>query len=158
MSVPNDASQIAALPVFWDGRDKLRVLMVTSRDTGRWVMPKGWLMDGKKPWTAAGIEALEEAGAIGTISKIAIGTYRYEKLMDDGQSLLCEVTVYPMIVERLKVRWKERNARKRRWFSPKKAAKLVHEPELTELLCNLPSHFMRHPLARKRVRSKKSLA
>lgn len=53
--------QIAALPVHWDKNGKLRVLMVTSRDRGRWVMPKGWQMDGKKPWRAAEIEALEEA-------------------------------------------------------------------------------------------------
>jgi 8-oxo-dGTP pyrophosphatase MutT (NUDIX family) len=62
------ARQIAALPVHWDKSGKPRVLMVTSRDTGRWVMPKGWLMDGKKPWQAAKIEALEEAGAVGFIS------------------------------------------------------------------------------------------
>ena len=55
----SDARQIAALPIRWDQTGKLRVLMVTSRDTRRWVMPKGWLMDGKTPWHAAEIEALE---------------------------------------------------------------------------------------------------
>ena len=50
--------QIGALPMHWDKKGNLQVLMVTSRDTGRWVMPKGWLMDGKKPWAAAEIEAL----------------------------------------------------------------------------------------------------
>ncbi len=56
------AKQIAALPFHWDKNGKLRVLMVTSRDRGRWVMPKGWTIDGKKPWQAAKLEALEEAG------------------------------------------------------------------------------------------------
>lgn len=131
------ASQIAALPIRWDKAGKLRVLMVTSRDRGRWVMPKGWLMDGKKPWRAAEIEALEEAGATGFISKRAIGTYHYDKVLDDGTHLPCEVTLFPMVVGKLKRRWKERAERKRHWFAPKKAAKMVEEKELSKLLMDL---------------------
>ena len=126
--------QIAALPVHWDKNGKLRVLMVTSRDRGRWVMPKGWQMDGKKPWRAAEIEALEEAGAVGFISDTPIGHYHYDKRLDDGTSTPCRVMLYPMVVEKLKRRWKERKQRKRHWFSPKKAAKLIEEKELSELL------------------------
>ncbi|WP_170608904.1 NUDIX hydrolase [Ruegeria arenilitoris] len=128
------AEQTAALPVHWDNNGKLRVLMVTSRDRGRWVMPKGWTMDGKKPWQAAKIEALEEAGAVGFVSDEQIGTYHYEKRFENGRSVWCRVTVYPMIVEKLKRRWKESNERKRHWFSLAKAAKVVDEPELTDLL------------------------
>lgn len=131
------AEQIAALPVHWDKKGRLRVLMVTSRDRGRWVMPKGWTMDGKKPWQAAKIEALEEAGAVGLISDQPIGSYHYEKRLSKGRSVTCHVTVYPMIVDRLKRRWKERKERKRHWFSPSKAAKLVEEAELSELLLRL---------------------
>lgn len=131
------AKQIAALPVYWDKKGRLRVLMVTSRDTGRWVMPKGWTMDGKKDWKAAQIEALEEAGAVGFVSDKSIGKYRYKKRLDDGEKVKCKVTVYPMIVDKLKRRWKERKERKRHWFSLNKAAKLVQEPELTELLQKL---------------------
>lgn len=126
--------QIAALPVHWDKNGKLRILMVTSRDRGRWVMPKGWQMDGKKPWRAAEIEALEEAGAVGYISDTAIGHYHYDKRMEDGKKIPCRVTLYPMVVGKLKRRWKERKQRRRHWFSPKKAAKLVEEKELSELL------------------------
>lgn len=140
--------QIAALPLRWEKRGKLRVLMVTSRDRGRWVMPKGWQMDGKKPWHAAEIEALEEAGATGFVSKNPIGHYHYDKLMDDGTTVHCRVTLYPMIVETLKHRWKERNQRKRHWFSPRKAAKLVEEKELSTLLRDVaetrkPSAFIK---------------
>ena len=131
------ARQIAALPVRWDRTNKLRVLMVTSRDTGRWVMPKGWLMDGKKPWQAAKIEALEEAGAVGSISDRPIGVYHYDKRLDRRTSVHCRVTVYPMIVDRLNRRWKERKERKRHWFSLRQAAKLVDENELSELLKDL---------------------
>ena len=73
------AEQIAALPIHWDTKGRPRVLMVTSRDTGRWVMPKGWHMDGKKPWNAAKLEALEEAGAVGFVSDRPIGQYHYLK-------------------------------------------------------------------------------
>ncbi|NNK77229.1 MAG: hypothetical protein HKP40_00820, partial [Litoreibacter sp.] len=84
---PEIAEQIAALPVHWDKKGKSRGLMVTSRDTGRWVMPKGWLMDGKKPWHAAKIEALEEAGAVGFISDQPIGACHYKKQLAGGRKV-----------------------------------------------------------------------
>ena len=131
------AKQIAALPFHWDKNGKLRVLMVTSRDRGRWIMPKGWTMDGKKPWQAAKIEALEEAGAVGYVADQAIGAYHYTKNLGKDRSVRCRVTVYPMVVDKLKRRWKERDERKRHWFSLNKAAKLVEEPELSDLLREL---------------------
>ncbi|WP_299767887.1 NUDIX hydrolase [uncultured Tateyamaria sp.] len=133
----HDAEQIAALPLRWDRKNRLRVLMVTSRDRGRWIMPKGWTMDGKKPWQAAKIEALEEAGAVGFVSDQPIGSYHYMKGLAKGQSVLCRVTVYPMIVDKLKRRWKEREERKRHWFSLKEAAKLVEEKALMTMLQDL---------------------
>ena len=144
MSKKKIADQIAALPVYWDKTGRLRVLMVTSRDRGRWVMPKGWLMDGKKPWRAAEIEALEEAGAVGFISKTSIGTYHYSKRVGK-RAIPCRVTVYPMLVEKLKSRWKERKERKRHWFSPKKAAKLVEEKDLSDLLTDLENRPEQQP-------------
>ncbi|WP_240989405.1 NUDIX hydrolase [Salipiger mangrovisoli] len=121
----------------FDKTGKLRVLMVTSRDTGRWVMPKGWEMDGKKPWAAAEIEALEEAGAKGHVGKTEIGFYHYPKRLDDGTELRCRVRVYPLIVDKLSRDWKERKQRKRKWFSPRDAARRVDEPELSDLLLTL---------------------
>ncbi len=129
--------QIAALPIRKDSSGKLRVLMITSRDTGRWVMPKGWTMSGVKPWKAAAIEALDEAGAVGAMSPVMLGVYRYDKIIDDGASIPCKVQVYPMFVEKLKSNWKERDERTRRWFSLKAAAKRVDEPDLSELLMSL---------------------
>lgn len=144
MTEPTD--QIAALPIHYDPKGRVRVLMVTSRDTGRWVVPKGWTMDGKKPWAAAEIEALEEAGATGCISKQPLGVYHYDKLMDDGTPQPCRVTLYPMIVQKLKRRWKERHQRKRHWFSPKSAAKKVHEPELADLILRLENKPKKEPV------------
>ena len=139
------ARQTAAMPIRWDAEGRLRVLMITSRDTGRWVMPKGWLMNGRKPWHAAEIEAMEEAGAVGAISDEPLGTYRYDKRMARGPSVPCEVTVYPMMVRKLKRRWKERAERRRRWFSPRKAAMLVDEPGLSLLLEELVRDAGRRP-------------
>ena len=140
--------QIAALPIRWDKSGKLSVLMITSRDTGRWVMPKGWIMNGKKPWTAAEIEALEEAGAVGSIGSVPLGEYHYRKMLDDGTVVPVRVTLYPMIVERLKKRWKERDDRTRRWFSLKGAARRVDEPELSRLLLALSKNPRKQPVIR----------
>ncbi|MDF0598528.1 NUDIX hydrolase [Psychromarinibacter halotolerans] len=147
------AEQIAALPLRYSGKGELQVLMVTSRETGRWVMPKGWTMDGKKPWAAAEIEALEEAGAKGRISRRAIGDYHYDKVLDDGSTVLCRVRVYPMIVQKLKRDWKERKQRKRRWFSARSAAKSVHEPELSELLRRIDRKPKKDPALRELLKA-----
>lgn len=138
-------AQIAALPLRLDGKGNLFVLMVTSRGRKRWIMPKGWQMDGKKPWRAAEIEALEEAGALGRIGTEPIGRYRYDKLLADGTTLPCEVEVFPMLVDRLKRNWKERHERKRHWFKAKAAAKRVDEPELAGLLLSLAEKPRKRP-------------
>ena len=129
--------QVGALPVREDEKGRLRVLLVTSRDTGRWVVPKGWPIDGLTDWTAASIEALEEAGAEGDVASEPLGAYPYAKRLDDGSTKPCEVTLYPLHVSRLRGRWKEMDQRERRWFAPKHAAKKVDEPELGRILQSL---------------------
>ena len=134
--MPRVKEQIAALPVRLNKNGKPRVLLVTSRETRRWVMPKGWPMDGKKPWRAAEIEAMEEAGVVGKISKLPVGEYGYKKrrYRNTSRSVNCNVTLYPMRVEKVLKNWPERNERQRKWFSLKQAAALVKEPALTEIL------------------------
>ena len=144
--MPEIGEQIAALPMRWDKSGTLRILLITSRDTGRWVMPKGWTMDGLKPWAAAEIEALEEAGAKGYISHEAIGIYRYPKIMDNGRIVPCRVRVYPMIVEKLRKDWKERKERTRKWFSVKAAASKVDEQDLSDLLMTLMKKPKKQPV------------
>ncbi|MFY0622369.1 MAG: NUDIX domain-containing protein [Pelagimonas sp.] len=145
--------QIAALPIQWDAKGRMKILMVTSRGTKRWVMPKGWEMDNTKPWDAAAIEAMEEAGAKGTISSEVLGTYRYLKVRDNGKLVPCLVRVYPMLVEELKRDWKERGQRTRKWFSPKTASKLVVEEELSELLLSLHKKPHKQPIIRDLMKS-----
>jgi len=94
-------------------------------------------MDGKKPWRAAEIEAMEEAGVEGKMSKSAIGTYAYKKKLANGSKVNCEVRLFPMKVKNVLKRWPERHERKRRWFTPKGAAKAVKEPELISILESL---------------------
>lgn len=132
MSKPR--KQIAALPIRWNKNGKLRVLLVTSRETRRWVMPKGWPMDGKKPWRAAEIEALEEAGVMGTMSRISVGTYDYKKKLGDGSRTSCRVKLFPMHVTNMRKKWPERHQRRRKWFSVKAAARAVNEPQLVDIL------------------------
>lgn len=148
MMMAKHAKQIAALPMRWTKGGKFQVLMVTSRDTGRWIMPKGWTMNGKKPWAAAEIEALEEAGALGYIGHEVIGQYTYKKKLGKGLSVTCDVDVYPMVVQRLKSNWKERAERKRKWFSAKGAAKRVSEPALAKLLNSLAKKPSGQPVIR----------
>jgi 8-oxo-dGTP pyrophosphatase MutT (NUDIX family) len=117
-------------------RDKTEVLLVTSRDTGRWIIPKGWPIKGLAPHEAAAREAYEEAGAEGKVKPSCIGLYSYRKLLGPETSVPCVVAVYPIRTLRLLDQFPERQERRRKWFSPKKAATLVAEPELRELLRN----------------------
>lgn len=125
--------QVAALP--WRvGTNGPEVMLVTSRDTGRWVLPKGWIEKGEKPWRAAEREAQEEAGVRGEVSRKPAGRYFYAKVQQIGRAKPCEVVVYPLTIDRIDDHWKEKAERKRRWFSPDDAAARVAEEDLAELI------------------------
>jgi 8-oxo-dGTP pyrophosphatase MutT (NUDIX family) len=126
--------QVAALPFRVGPDGGIEILLITSRDTGRWIIPKGWPMIGRKAHRAAEREAYEEAGLEGRIAASPVGRYRYEKRFDEGRALPCLVRVYPMRVEAQHERWPERDQRTLRWFPPEEAARLVHEDELQRLL------------------------
>ncbi|MEP1765287.1 MAG: NUDIX hydrolase [Sulfitobacter sp.] len=113
---------------------KLQVLLVTSRRRKRWILPKGWPMDGKTPAECALIEAWEEAGVVGKASNDCIGVYSYERLREGEEVLPCLALLYPVAVKKLKRKYPERRDRRRRWVSPKKAAKLVDHRELGKLI------------------------
>lgn len=115
-----------------------KVLLVTSRGTGRWIIPKGWPMEGRTLPAAAALEAWEEAGAEGRIGREEIGRYSYDKDQDSGFAVPVEVRVYPLHVARLSGDFPESAQRKRRWFTPEEAARMVVEPGLKALLRRLP--------------------
>lgn len=124
--------QFAALP-FRDNNG-IEVMLVTSRETRRWVLPKGWPIKGLKPHSVAAREAMEEAGLTGKVAKEPIGSYRYVKRMRNGAAMTCEVGVFPMAVEKQRRNWPERDQRTTSWFAVEDAATLVDEPELRDLI------------------------
>lgn len=109
-------------------------MLVTSRETKRWVIPKGNPSPGLAPHTAAAAEAEEEAGVCGQVCPTPIGSYRYRKRRGSGASLMMDVDVFPMAVTRELPAWKEQTQRERRWFSLADAAGAVEEPDLRELI------------------------
>ena len=133
----SNRKQYAALPYRLFDDEGLQVMLITSRGTGRWIVPKGWPMTGLKPWRAAAREAYEEAGIVGDIEKRAAGTYDYQKRLDDGTVTTCEVDVFPLRVKEELPRWPEQQQRTRRWFSPQEASVLVEEEGLQVLLADL---------------------
>lgn len=134
-------SQFGALP--WRLNDgKVQVLLVTSRGTGRWILPKGWPMHKATPAEAAATEAYEEAGVKGTPSNMAVGFYSYRKETDDGPDMPVVVAIFPLRVKRLLTDWPEKAERKRKWMSRKKAASLLEEPELKQIVRNFDPRRM----------------
>lgn len=125
--------QIAALPVRRSSAHRIEVLLITSRETRRWVIPKGWPWPKKHDRVAAAGEAWEEAGVRGRISRQSIGTFSYEK-RENGKELPVDVAVFVLEVTEEAERWPEHDQRRREWFPLRKAASLVLEPELKELI------------------------
>ena len=125
--------QYAALPYRLVGR-QVQVLLITSRGTGRWVIPKGWPMKGLKPHEAAATEAAEEAGLTGAITDRPIGSYAYAKAIKPGQVITVQVMVFPFHVEGHVEAFKEAGERTSRWFGYRQAASLVAEPSLKRIM------------------------
>jgi 8-oxo-dGTP pyrophosphatase MutT (NUDIX family) len=128
--------QVAAVPVRHTGEGNLEVLLVTSRTTRRWIVPKGWPIKGLDDNDAAAREAYEEAGVVGRIGKKPVGRYTYWKRLDD-HFVLCEVKLYRLAFERQLENWAEQSQRRVHWFSRQDAADLVDEPGLKTLIAGL---------------------
>lgn len=149
--------QYAALPYRENG-DRLEVLLVTSRRRRRWIIPKGWPIEGCRPATCAAREALEEAGVSGQMGKVPVGRFRYQKQLRPGVDLPCRVEVFALKVTREHESWAEMDVRERRWCPPAEAAALAGDPELGLLLRKF-AHGMasrrrgvnRHPAQRERL-------
>lgn len=129
--------QVAAL--CYRQRDSTRdVLLITSRDTGRWILPKGWPIDGLDGPQSALREAWEEAGVkTAEIEPKAVGQYDYTKALDSGGEAVVETKVYLTRVIDLEQDYPESGERARKWVAPKDAANMVDEPELQDILRGL---------------------
>tara|TARA_Y100000746_G_scaffold145165_1_gene124141 strand:- start:1118 stop:1582 length:465 start_codon:yes stop_codon:yes gene_type:complete len=128
-------SQVAALCFKLSDNKKIEILLITSRRSKRWVLPKGWPIKGLKAHKAAEQEAFEEAGAVGNIFDFCVGKYSYRKELDN-KYITCEVSVYPLSVIELLENYKERKQRSRKWVPLKVALENVFEPELKQILRN----------------------
>lgn len=128
--------QVAALPFRISG-SRPEVMLITSRETGRWIIPKGWPQKGRSPHVVAMREAYEEAGLKGRIRKRPLGTFRYHKRLAGDQGVICRVTVFLLEVKRQLDDWPEKRSRKRCWLAPGAAADRVEEEELCALLSGL---------------------
>ncbi len=125
--------QYAALP-YRISAGVLEILLITSRQTRRWIIPKGWPIEGHGPSVCAALEALEEAGVCGEIEKIALGQYRYFKLLKNGASVPCKVDIFALKVTRERKAWAEKDERERRWCTVEEASAAVDEPQLRLLI------------------------
>lgn len=125
--------QVAALCLRRNGAGR-EVLLITSRGTGRWILPKGWPIPGKTLAEAAAQEAWEEAGVTGATAAVPLGSYGSVKVMEDGRAIPCRVEVFEVAVEGLAERYPEAGQRRRAWMPLAEAARQVQEPELRALL------------------------
>jgi 8-oxo-dGTP pyrophosphatase MutT (NUDIX family) len=125
--------QVAAL--CWRRSAKgVRVLLITSRDTGRWVIPKGWPMRHRTEPEAAAREAYEEAGLRGEISPRSLGVYTYLKRLDAGRFIPCVVRVYPLEAREELREFPETGQRRAKWLEPERAAARVDEHDLAAMI------------------------
>jgi 8-oxo-dGTP pyrophosphatase MutT (NUDIX family) len=125
-------SQVAAIPIRWTG-GRAEVLLVTTRATGRWTVPKGWPMADSLGAECAAREAFEEAGVRGHIEPYSLGIYEYWKRAKKGR-LFLQVTAFALHVEEVAWDWPERKERRRAWFSVDVACKLVANDDLSALI------------------------
>jgi len=133
-------NQAAALPfrilpgIANSAGEAIDILLISSRETGRWVLPKGYIEPGEGPDVAAAREAAEEAGATGALASKSVGTYHYLKRGEGGSANELSVAVYPLLVRNLAADWPERKQRERHWFSRAAAVAAVEEDELKALI------------------------
>jgi len=124
------------LPYRYSDTGEVEVLLVTSRTTRRWVIPKGWPMKGAKPAKAAAREAYEEAGVRGKIASQPLGTYFYRKRPDDHKSpaAICRVRVFALQVTRQMATWPERHQRETCWLTACEAAARVDDAGMRPII------------------------
>jgi len=109
-------------------------MLVTSRQTRRWIIPKGNVDYGMSPHEAAAQEAEEEAGVRGDINNDPLGSFTYEKRVVSGLCVTAEVVVFPLAVLHVMDDWKESHWRRRQWFAVDAAVEAVQEPGLRDII------------------------
>jgi 8-oxo-dGTP pyrophosphatase MutT (NUDIX family) len=143
------------LPYRFGKEAGVEVLLVTSRQTGRWIIPKGWPIKGFKPAETAAQEAYEEAGVRGDVSGRSLGRYVYEKRTEDRvASFPCEVQVFPLLVKTQLKKWPESGQRRVRWLRVPEAAAVIEDGDLRKLILALEGRGLAVPRKSKGARQK----
>jgi 8-oxo-dGTP pyrophosphatase MutT (NUDIX family) len=149
--------QYGALPYRFTKDSGLEILLVTTRQTRRWIIPKGWPIKGLRPPKSAAREAFEEAGVRGKVGTKSLGFFTYEKFLDgNGVRVACEVKVFPLLVTRQSELWPELDQRMAQWLAPTDALSLIEQPELKALVAAFAKRksVARRPLAFERGESR----
>jgi 8-oxo-dGTP pyrophosphatase MutT (NUDIX family) len=132
---PRARPQMAAL-CHRRGNNGVEILLVTSRNSGRWIIPKGWPIEGLSAPETAAREAFEEAGVIGDVARQPLGSYGYIKHMGKGLRIACRVSVFALKLDHQADEFPEQGQRRTNWLNPDAAADLVDQPALAEILRN----------------------
>jgi 8-oxo-dGTP pyrophosphatase MutT (NUDIX family) len=136
----NQVWQVGVLAYRRDSGGALELLLITTRRTQRFMIPKGWRMKGKSEARSAGEEAKEEAGVVGALGDTPIGQFQYWKRLR-AAFVLITVRVFAMEVDRELSHWREKGQRRRAWLKPEHAAALVDEPALSAILLDAPENI-----------------
>ena len=113
---------------------QVEVLLITSRQSKTWIIPKGWPMEDRSAAAVAAQEAMEEAGVLGRVEQRPAGSFHYKKQLSNGVLVPCEVQVFPLKVTRQQERWPEQSQRRRSWFNTRDAAKMVKSAGLKKII------------------------
>jgi 8-oxo-dGTP pyrophosphatase MutT (NUDIX family) len=134
--------QYGALPYrLRAGSRRPQFMLITSRETQRWVIPKGWPKKGKSPQYSAAREAFEEAGVLGAVAKRPVGSFSYKKRLKNGGVVVCDVRVFLLEVRRQSKQWPEKQERIIKWLSASQAAEKVDEPRLGAIIRRLARKY-----------------
>lgn len=135
-----DPMQCGAL-VYRKSKKGLRILVITSRGTKRWIIPKGWPMDNKTLLEAAQTEAWEEAGVKNILGNpYELGSFRYKKRLDSGLPIPVFTHVFAFETDELAKKFPEKGQRKRKWVTAKRAKIMLKDGELSDLIDELVGH------------------
>lgn len=116
--------------------ERIEVLLITSSDGERWIVPKGLLEPDITPAESAAKEALEEAGVKGRVGNTSIGEYHYEKWGNDYR-----VEVFLLEVEEELDDWVEAKLRQRKWMSVEDAVSIVEPDGLKDIVRDVAKHI-----------------
>ena len=141
-------TRFAALP-FRRSHGQWEVLLVTSRRSGRWIVPKGRPIKGCTAARTAKIEAFEEAGVSGAISRRSIGVFEMKSRFARPRTKASRIEVFPLAVSRQHESWQEESLRSRRWMTIGQAMKTVHPEGLCDLLAVFGQQLRRRRAAAK---------